>query len=229
MNASSLESLRKATLFLDNNISGTAVSRMLRAQGLRVLALSGVFVGRSEVGDGEWLERVGLRKWIAFTDDRRIIRRHAHFLANSDVRLFVIKFKYGNGKQLAYQLRGRLEEINSCCRGRAPFVYELYPNNIARVDLRKVFLRSSPELMRAAALHGFPAPGDSSYKAGGVLSTKAPYFYDDGETLADPVQDFGEPAERIPAAVGKRPGLGRYDERLSDSRDPSRSARRRSA
>lgn len=111
----------------------------VRAQGLRVLALSQVFVGRSEVGDDEWLERVGLREWIAFTDDRKVIRQNAHFLANSDVRLFVIKFKYGNGKQLAHQLRGRLELIDSCCRGRAPFVYELYPNNIARVDLRKVF------------------------------------------------------------------------------------------
>ena len=228
MNASSLESLRKATLFLDNNISGPAVSRMLRAQGLRVLALSQVFVGRSEVGDDEWLERVGLRKWIAFTDDRKVIRQNAHFLANSDVRLFVIKFKYGNGKQLARELRGRLALIDSCCRGRAPFVYELYPNNIARVDLRKVFLRSSPELMRAAFLHGFPSPGDSSLEAGGVLSTTAPYLYDGGDPLADPVRDFGAHAERIPAAVEERSGLDRDDERQSD-RNLSRAARRRSA
>ncbi len=217
MNTSAYESLRKTTIFLDNNISGTAVSRMLRAQGLRVLALSQVFVGRSEVSDREWLERVGLRKWIAITDDRGLVSELAHFLVNSDVRLFVIKFKFGNGKQLARELRGRLEHINSCCRGRGPFVYELYPNNIARVDLRKVS-RSAPDLMRLSSLHGFPAPGASSGEAGVCLTTTAPYFYDGGEPFADPVRDFGEPAERIPAMAEPRSGLGRDDERLPGGR-----------
>lgn len=218
MNTSAYESLRKATIFLDNNISGTVVSRMLRAQGLRVLALSQVFVGRSGVEDDEWLERVGLRKWIAFTDDRKVIQQNAHFLVNSDVRLFVIKFKFGNGKQLARELRGRLEHINSCCRGRAPFVYELYPNNIARVDLRKVILGSSPDQMRVSSPHGFPAPGASSGEAGVCFTTTVPYFYDGGEPFADPVRDFGEPAERIPAMAEPRPGLGRDDERLPGGR-----------
>lgn len=138
MNFSALESLRRETIFLDHNISGTAVSKMLRARGLQVLALEQVF-GRSDMPDHEWLEKVGIRKWIAFTDDRGVIRQNAQFLFNSDVRLFVVHFKFRNGKHLADEIRARLGEINSRCRGRGPFVYEIHANYISRVNVRKHF------------------------------------------------------------------------------------------
>ena len=138
MNFSELDSLRQETIFLDHNISGTTVSRMLRDKGLRVLALEQVF-GRSQVPDLEWLEKVGIRKWIAFTDDRGVIRQNAEFLFISDVRLFVIHFKFRDGKHLAEELRARLREINSRCRGRGPFVYEMHAGHISRVNVRKYF------------------------------------------------------------------------------------------
>lgn len=138
MNFSALESLHQETIFLDHNISGTTLSRMLRAQGLRVLALEQVF-GRSKVPDLEWLEKVGIRKWIAFTDDRGVIQENADFLFTSDVRLFVVHFKFRDGKHLADEIRARLGEINIRCRGRGPFVYEMYAGHISRVNVRKYF------------------------------------------------------------------------------------------
>lgn len=131
------ESLRNDTFFLDDNISGQAVARMLSDEGLQALVLPQVFVERRGVKDYEWLEYVGRKRWIAITSDRRILRENAHFLSNSEVRLFVIRFKYRNGRHLADELRNRLGQISSRCRGRPPFAYEIKTNGITRVNLRK--------------------------------------------------------------------------------------------
>lgn len=131
------EFLRNETFFLDDNISGQAVARMLLYEGLRALVLTQVFVERSGVQDDEWLEYVGRKRWIAITSDRRILRENAHFLSNSEVRLFVIRFKYHNGQLLADKLRDRLDQISSRCRGRPPFAYEMRANGMTRVNLRK--------------------------------------------------------------------------------------------
>ena len=84
------------------------------------------------------MEKAAAEGWPALTNDTRAATEHADFLITSGIRLFVIRFKYKNGKDLRDKILERLEEIDRLCGGRPPFVYDMLtsPDKFRRRKLR---------------------------------------------------------------------------------------------
>ena len=76
------------------------------------MGIKDVFPQDQRVGDLVWLEKAATEGWTALTNDTKAATEHADFLSTSGIRLFVIRFKYKNGKDLTKKIIDRLEEID---------------------------------------------------------------------------------------------------------------------
>ena len=130
-----LENLKKAPLLLDANIYGKRLSRALRERGLNVLGVKEVFRQGQRVEDMVWLEKAATEGWTALTNDTKAATEHADFLSTSGIRLFVIRFKYKNGKDLTKKIIDLLEKIDKYSKSPSPFVYDMYSSGIRRRKL----------------------------------------------------------------------------------------------
>ena len=130
-----LENLKKAPLLLDANIYGKRLSRALRERGLNVLGVKEVFRQGQRVEDLVWLEKAATEGWTALTNDTKAATEHADFLSTSGIRLFVIRFKYKNGKDLTKKIIDLLEKIDKYSKSPSLFVYDMYSSGIRRRKL----------------------------------------------------------------------------------------------
>ena len=67
-----------------------------------------------------WLEKAATEGWTALTNDTKAATEHADFLSTSGIRLFVIRFKYKNGKDLTKKIIDLLEKIDKYSKSPSP-------------------------------------------------------------------------------------------------------------
>ena len=107
-------------VFLDRSLGRHKVPSLLREAGLDLVTLAEIFgiPADEEVGDAEWLAKVGSEGWVAFTKDVAIRRNQLERerVITSDVRVFCLSRQDLTADEMAARFLRNLERIVRACQ-----------------------------------------------------------------------------------------------------------------
>lgn len=134
--------------YIDENMAGRSVRRMLEDLGYCVHTPASVFGGdrlRQGISDEDWLPVVGSSGWAVFGRDQRILERPAELRAYLEARVHMFLLP-GSATlaDLLELLRHNLAEVCALATARRPNVYWLerrrvvpYERRVAELDRRR--------------------------------------------------------------------------------------------
>ena len=126
-------------LFLDRSLGRIKVPALLRAAGLRLITLAEHYGVPADEGveDGEWLELVGRRGWVAMLKDSQIrhwrVEREA--VIAHQVRCFSLSRQDLTAVEMANRFLHNLDAITAACATPGPFIYAVHRRRIERLAI----------------------------------------------------------------------------------------------
>lgn len=127
-------------VFLDRSLGRHKVPSLLRQAGLDVVTLAEVYgiPADEEVGDTEWLQRVGNENWVAFTKDVEIRRNQLERekVVTSGVRVFCLSRQDLKAEQMADRFLRNLRRIVRACWQAGPFIYAVHESRIEKIPIK---------------------------------------------------------------------------------------------
>ena len=127
-------------VFLDRSLGRHKVPSLLREAGLDVVTLAEVYgiPADEEVGDTEWLHRVGNERWVAFTKDVEIRRNQLERekVVTSGVRVICLSRQDLKAEEMAARFLRNIGQIVRACQQAGPFIYAVHESRIERIQIK---------------------------------------------------------------------------------------------